>query len=348
MAVFIGHNTALAFWRSGRLPQEFALSRVSIEGKIPSREEIQRARQQIGARQTRVLGGLPLLEEQLDVLVGDPAARRNSSVAQCHVWRDPVVGKSFVKIADGCYMSTPEACFLQLAKRLDYVDLLMVGMELCGTFGIDPREPGGFLSRKWSCTPSTRELLQRYAQKATRAHGRAKALRAVRRLANGSASPKEAQLYLLLCLPRCEGGYGLAKPLLNRRVRVVGGEAVVVGEKSDLGLAETRRPDLYWRDSKVALEYESDDWHAGAVGLSRDSKRRGDLEFANVHVVTVTKKQLYRSDLLDKVAHVVARRTGKRVPAWSADWGRLHTELRNKLFADDRRVDDLIYPEMGT
>lgn len=348
MTVFVGHNTALAFWRSGRLPQEFSLSRVSIEGKTPSREEIQRARRQIGAHQTRVLGGLPLPEGRMDILVGDSAARRNSSVAKCHVWRDPVVGKSFAKIADGCYMSTPEACFLQLAKRLDYVDLLMVGMELCGTFGIDPREPGGFLSRKWDCAPSTQELMLRYAQKAARAHGRAKALRAARRLANGSASPKEAQLYLLLCLPRCEGGYGLSKPLLNARVRVSGGEAIVIGKKSDLDLAETRRPDLYWREGKMALEYESDDWHAGTADLSRDSKRRGDLESANVHVMTVTKKQLYRSDLLDKVAHVVARRTGKRVPAWSPDWGRLHAELRSRLFAGDRRGSAPIYPEMGT
>lgn len=348
MAVFIGHKTALAFWRSGRLPQEFMPSRAGIEGKVPSREEIQHAQRQIGVQQTRVLGGLPLLEERLDILVGDPAARRNSSAAKCHVWRDPVLGKSFVKIADGCYMSTPEACFLQLAKRLDYVDLLMAGMELCGTFGIDPREPGGFVSRKWGCTPSNQESLLRYAQKAKRAHGRAKALKAAGRLANGSASPKEAQLYLLLCLPRCEGGYGLGKPLLNKRVRVVGGEAVVVGEKSGLGLVETRRPDLYWHDGKIALEYESDDWHAGAADLSRDSKRRGDLEFANVHVMTVTKKQLYRSDLLDKVARVVARRTGKRVPAWSPDWGRLNADLRSRLFADDRRAGASIYPEMGT
>lgn len=44
--------------------------------------------------------------------------------------------------------AAPEAVFLQLARRLDMVSLVKLGMELCGTYSIYPAAQGGFRSRE--------------------------------------------------------------------------------------------------------------------------------------------------------------------------------------------------------
>lgn len=338
MAIFIGHTSALMFWRSGFLPSDFGFSRAQLQEKPVHRQDIIAAarelldlcsaapathlqRHEAAATTPAALhfeSVLRTMHEQtkpaananaIDLLVPRADLRRRSRGVRSRIYRDAVFGSSFVRVSKNCYVSTPEACFLQLASELPYARLLMTGMELCGTFALNPGSTSGFIQRKWDDTLTTVEKLAKYLGKASGSFSSAQALAAARRLANNAASPAEAKTYLLLCLPQREGGYGIKPPVLNA--------PLAIATSGFLGAAvrhpETRRPDFLWPSSNFALEYDSDAWHSGQSNIARDSKRRSELEFGNIHVLTLTSQQLYNRDAFEEVARIVAKRIGQRL-----------------------------------
>lgn len=222
---------------------------------------------------------------------------------------------------------------MQLAAELDAVQRLKLGMELCGTYALRPDAERGFVRREWGHTLSTAEKLLKYAEGAGPSHGAALAREAARDLATGAASPAETKVYLLLCLPLRQGGYGLPKPLLNRRVRLRDGRAELLGEIDGAAGFRVLRPDFYWHDANVALEYDSDAHHSGPSDAPRDSKRRGELEHASVRVLTMSSEQLYDGRLLEKMARTLARLLGHRMRAAS----RMTLSKRARLGAEVRR-----------
>lgn len=126
---------------------------------------------------------------------------------------------------------------------------------------------------------------------------------------------------MLLCLPCSCGGYGLPVPLLNRYVAA--GKYIA---------------DLSWHESKVLVEYDSNEWHTGAERIARDSKRRGNLSLAGYQVVGVTNEQIKSIDEMDVVAQLIARGMGRRF-RFPRDYdyrGRqrhLRWELRQQVYA---------------
>lgn len=119
MAVFIGHLSALAFWRSCPYPSQFTRTRAKPrEGSSPTRSEIEKARATHPAFSSRTL----------DILVASPSCRRKLKNTVYRVWSAQAPSCSFVKIRNGCYVSTPEACFLQLSRILGFEQSLKVGM----------------------------------------------------------------------------------------------------------------------------------------------------------------------------------------------------------------------------
>lgn len=102
----------------------------------------------------------------------------------------------------------------------------------------------------------------------------------VRKLAfDGSASPMETSLALLLTLPLEFGGFGLPRPQLNAPidVSVPGGQMTVT-------------PDFLWGEQRVALEYDSDEFHAnkGREQAGRDALRANALLAGGHHVFRAT------------------------------------------------------------
>lgn len=182
--------------------------------------------------------------------------------------------RSFCKIAQDLYISTPEATFLQLGKELSLIQLITIGYELCGSYGLSVQSSSGFLQRDPRSNP---QLIERYLEKCEGIHGVKAAKRASSYLVKGSASPMESLLSMLLCLPPSLGGFGLPRPELNCPI-----------ETNEGGIA-IRRCDLCWPDQQFALEYDSDTFHSDESKLHLDSSRRSALEKAGVHVVSVTK-----------------------------------------------------------
>ena len=156
--------------------------------------------------------------------------------------------------------------------------------------------------------------------------GYRQALTALRYIANGSASPMETILFILLSLPYRYGGYGLPIPELNGRIDPEKGAERFEGKSFYRG-------DLLWREAKVVAEYDSDMEHTGPDRIAKDAIRRGDLDLCGYLEVTVTKNQVKNVALLDKVARQIAARIGKKLRYKNTAFRKAQRGLLRVLFA---------------
>lgn len=207
---------------------------------------------------------------------------------------------------------------MQVATSLDLSQLIELGYEFCGTYDAS----GEILI---SCKPLTCvKKLKDYATKAKGMHGRDKALRALRYVVDNSASPRETLLAMLLCLPNALGGYGIKLPILNHKIDM-NKRSAKAARKNYLVC------DLYWSDAKLAVEYDSDEFHVGAERISEDSTRRMALAAKKITVISVTNRQLNNGGELNAVAHSVASQTGKRLRYKDPEFTHAHLALRESL-----------------
>lgn len=265
MAIFIGHRTALAYWRTHDRNWAQPISRAAPqENNSPYYAQMD----------TGILWKFGIDEKPVSILVSCKANMRKSQNLSPRIWSGKHPSRSFYKITQDLYISTPEATFLQLGKELSLIQLITVGYELCGSYGLSVQSSSGFLRREPRSNP---QLIERYLEKCERIHGVKAAKRASSYLIKGSASPMESLLSMLLCLPPSLGGFGLPRPELNYPI------------ETNEGSVAMRRCDLCWPDQRFALEYDSDTFHSDASKLHLDSSGRSALEKAGIHVVSVTK-----------------------------------------------------------
>lgn len=254
--------------------------------------------------------------------MGLPEARGCSKLVACHVWHGPPHARSFYRLREGIYASTPEACFLQLAAVLPLPELVVVGLELCGTYALVPGSVRGFRDRQKPLTSVA--SLERYVARAEGLRGAKRARQALRFLADGSASPMESIVAALLCLPSSFGGYGLAFPRLNYEVAMPDEVRTATGRRRCVC-------DLYWPTWRLAVEYESDLHHTGGERITSDSKRRAALELAKVSVVTITRGQVYDARAFDEVTRALAKLMGKRLRISQTGWLMRRYDLRSQM-----------------
>lgn len=205
---------------------------------------------------------------------------------------------------------TPEFTFLLMASYLNIYGMLMLGMELCGHYRLGGAPVTGALcsgDAVYNQRPlTTRARIERLLGRSAAFPGVVVARRACKFLENGSASPMETALYLLLCLPRNLGGYGLRRPLLNAK-------RAVTEEAGSFTFANHLVPDLYWPDSRLDLEYDSDEFHSDPASLAAGARRTLALRSMNVDVIQVTSDIVYNPVSFHKLARLVGRTLGQRV-----------------------------------
>lgn len=308
MAIFIGHKTALAYWRTHDRNWAQPISQAAPqENNSPYYSQID----------TGILWKFGIDEKPVSILVSCKANMRKSQNLSPRIWSGKHPSRSFYKIAQGLYVSTPEATFLQLGKESSLMQLITIGYELCGSYGLSAQSDSGFLRREPRSNP---QLIERYLEKCDGIHGVKAAKRASSYIAKGSASPMESLLSMLLCLPPSLGGFGLPRPELNFPIETNEGGIVM------------RRCDLYWPDQRFALEYDSDTFHSDASKLHLDSSRRSTLEKAGVDVVSVTKNQVFDRGQLFNLATIVSKRLGKRLSPTPFNFSQKQDEIYHVAF----------------
>lgn len=247
------------------------------------------------------------------------------AIKDLSAWRWPIPDGAYDLAKDGTRLCTAEFTFLLLARLLSVEELALFGLELCGSYHVDKTDPKGFVSD--TVPRTTVAKLQEFLDKCPGAPGCRVAKKALKWVADRSASPMESMLMLLLCLPRRVGGFGLPVPEFN------------VSKDELMGLTNSGKGpfvDLIWRVALFSLEYDSDLFHAGADKIAKDSKRRAFLEELGIRSISVTNEQINDSVELERIARITSAALGKKFHRATRELRIRNAALRSRLYAFTR------------
>ena len=313
MKLILSHTSALDFirenrWRKGDLPPA---SIRTLSDCASSLTEVQ----------SIPIPAFDQSQERLEVLVASAGKVMKSKEHICRALITPPTSGMFCKIGDRAYTVSPEMLFVQMATRLSRIELVLLGMELCGTYA-----PCPYSDRFEERPPvTTVKRLKNFCQRAKGIRGASKAASTLRWIVDDSNSPAETALVLYLCLPVRLGGYGFEYPDMNPETPLGVRASRMLGH-------DTMRCDLHWVDQAVALEYDSDENHLTSQSASRDALRRNVMGYKDTNVITVRNPMITAPRAFDDVARQLARALGRRLRPRDLEFTTARIELRLKLF----------------
>ena len=307
MNVFHSEGDSLAWWRSDA--PYFGREVCASPCPLTELSEYARSLRDVNdSRSSRFRSG-----DMTGLLVPTSCTTRKSSHLTFHKVGFELPASSLYEIGKSEFVCSPELIFFLMASKRSFHELVCLGMELCGCYscrsddGIVEHDP---ITTKADILAFLNEVAgQRFARKARHA---------AEHLCDGSRSPRETDLYMMLCLPSKLGGFGLSGAELNRTLTVSPRAASQTG-------MESITPDLSWIKAKVAAEYESSEWHSPSLWdvseLSRtmhirnqiavDSARRRTYEAMGFFVITVTNDEFNSFDEVTRIATTISRHLGK-------------------------------------
>ena len=155
------------------------------------------------------------LERPVHLVVRKVSNYRGTELGKFHACTKAFSGKSLLRL-DDVLVSTPELALVQAAtQEKNLVALLELGWELCGSY----RTARTSLQHAYQVDPlTTTKSLQDFASRNASLDGAGKVARILPYFADGSASPRETKLALILGLPMMHGGQGLGIPSMNHEV----------------------------------------------------------------------------------------------------------------------------------
>jgi len=340
MDSIISHKSALEYWRlhgKAKTNNFVGQRRKSLPVSIPK---------SVSIREGAHLG----LSYPINLMIGCQKAKRKSRIVRARVYNGPIPYGSFVGISDGLSTSTPPFCFFQMAGDLPLVKLIELGFELCGSYSLASgirysKAPDLGKGNERKIAPegeqedtievidknlygrqqlTNTKALKKFVAYMKGVNGYKKAYRALRYIADGSASPMETVLIMLLTLPCKLGGYGLPAPELNRRVEI--------GNTAKRRSGKTYyKCDLFWPKANLTVEYDSDFYRTGANRIASHSEKRFNLTALGITVITVTSRQIRNIYEFDKIAELIAGRLRKRLRYEPMQFTRARRELRDLL-----------------
>ena len=266
------------------------------------------------------------------IAVPDRQFRRDTSFWKAHALLRNLPQNSFYQIDEGVYAEAPHLFFALAAGRLPFIHACLLGMELCGRYSTNPihvkahRTVSGkdYLERP---APTSALLLQRYAT-ALGLERKSTVQRACKVIANGSRSPRESILHLMMRLPRRNGGYLFSGFRLNHRIPLPPELAALMNE-------DTLQVDFYWKDHQLAVEYDGADFHSGEKQRSYDNIRRSVLRQLGIQVITIDKHQMANLAVLDGIMQIVSESIGGPQVLQDAKSRQKRAALHDQLLASN-------------
>lgn len=313
MRVYVCDKSSLEFWRSN----------YAAEHELqPLREQSLRSStgnaREIIPFETWRFG---ISDNPIHVLVDTRAKRGTKKRVVVHLGTSDMPKGSFCMLEKDLYVASPELCFLQAARWLSLSELVKLGFEFCGSYALSESDIRGFVRRDpLTCAKQLRLYLARMKG----SNCVVKAQRAARLVADNSASPMETATAMLLTMPCRYGGYGLPAALLNHRINL---------EEESQRMASRRyfECDLFWPNAKVAVEYDSDQYHTHIERINADAIRRDVLAYNGITVITVTNNRIKSIEHFGEIAKLIAHALGHRIQLRSKDWPSKHAALRRSV-----------------
>ena len=307
--VVLSHGTALAYYRTldPANPKAARITKVDPLAMARASSDLLKTFNP----EYSGFGGLPL-----DLLVPNRNLVRTSKRIVAHSCEVGLPDKSFWKLNESLYISSPELCFVQMAQTMSVSQLVELGVNLCSNYYIDGANHK-LPMRKPITTPAK---LARYVKSASSVKGVKKANRALKWVAAGSRSPMETKTYVILCFPRRYGGYGLEMATLNRKVDP--GRYAYLADQGFFCI------DICWDKERVGVEYFGEEDHEGAV--VHDRRRLDALGALGWKMVVIDKQRLYDAESFDVAAHQIAANLNCRIRKKDG-WETAHAALREDL-----------------
>lgn len=315
MAIILTDETALAFWRHS------GITGSSLFGTRPCRLARVPSKVAPASDITAACEQFCLDVEPIDVLVGRKCDVRHSKGISYSVFSGSLPSQSVCRLDSDMYVTSPKFTFVRLARRMAQIQLIRLGYEMAGSFASNHLDFRGF--SKCPAMFSIKELTS-FLDHAKGVQGSGPARQAAKHMLDNAASPMEAELAMILTLPRRLGGYGLPKPELNYRLNLGTANGFVLSRTSII-------VDLAWPERKLVLEYDSDQFHTGSEKIAADSERRNDIELLGYDVQTVTNKEISSIGKTDKIAKTVASKLGVRIRSEGDGFMGKQVELRRTL-----------------
>lgn len=319
MSMVLSHRTALELYRSSMMPVS-GYEKVSfLSLSVPTRNDVECYR------------ALPIRTSHIPLhcVVPKPRNRRNIKNGHCHVFGGEMNAICLHRSTDEsslCVVS-PEVLFLEMAAQLSGIELVKLGYELCGVYSLPMSQPNyAGIPRGYSRRKALTSVARLTAHVASQSNNRSvkKARWALRYVLDGSASPRETELSMLMVLPRKLGGYGLRKPEIRHEFATSSEVLLFLSGKSAAF-------DLHWPDAGLLLR------HGGQALKGNDDDRKRNrhltsLDAAGSRVVHVTNRDIRHAESLDEVADAVARCHGRHLRNdLQYDFAARQAELRERV-----------------
>lgn len=304
----------------------------------------------------------PLIQEivktPVHLLFNTRASRSKNSLVRAHLAKHEAPFGSVIDTPLGIRVASPLYCLLQMAQTLPETQLLMAMYELCGSFAVFRPSPfiedvltqsggaanlgrfawrrvqgaNGDLTSLWSRPPLVAvEELQDYAKRVKGLRGCVRFQKAADLVTGITASPFEAQLSILLSLPRRLGGEGMGTFENNARISLSADARKISGKTccyADLLFEKTgsKRPLIVECQGKVA--------HESYGSMISDSDRATALKQMGLEVVFMTYAQIVDRARFDVVRRLIARELGIYYREKNAKELAAEDDLRRNLFID--------------
>lgn len=321
MNLFLCHDTAERLWRSYHCEQLIDRpARVRMNEKCASLvsdiEELS-----LPSCVSDFSTGKPL-----HVLASAPSRRSDNPAFCFHCRCIELPHASFHMLCRNVYVVSPELLLLEMSKSMGFADTVLLGCELAGTYRLCQHsdESDGVETLFNMPSLTSQRKLANYLAACGNVRGAKRARVAAKYVVDGSSSPMESALALLLSLPHKYGGYGLPRPALNVEIPLTADSQTMVGKRCCRG-------DIVYPASKLDIEYDSDFWHVGAERIAEDSARRNALLAEGYDVITITKAQVYDRQQLDLLAQLIARKLKFRIRVRCDGYGQRQRALREVL-----------------
>jgi hypothetical protein len=281
----------------------------------------------------------------VDLLVPNGSCFSRGKLARFHVWKGAFPPRSFLRVHDRVFVSTPYFIVLQLSaasppsklSRSHAKSVARQDAQILAELGLEGQSLSPSDLQRWDniarlvkatetlcdfagtyryiqatkgVVYGTRPLMSRqsfaeYLEGVNARKGIDRAFRVAELAFDKSASPMETALVLMLTLPVELGGFGLPRPELN-------GEIPLEQAFLDLVSQEAFFADLLWADEQLIVEYYGwkDHFGAGPTKVGRDAARANSLTSLGWTVLHVTYEQVRSVAGISLLARQVAHALG--------------------------------------
>ena len=257
--------------------------------------------------------------DSIELGVFDRIRRENRKTLKSLLLNRRLPARALVPAGHNLHFASPELIVIQLARRLDCIDLAQIIMEFAGTYSLPPSSADAAQETVFEIEPVTSiARIRELAKRMPRIQHRDVLNSALELAKEGSASAPESQLATVLHLPMCEGGYERRALQLNPVFEAPESAREYLGQG-------TFFPDIFIQDCFTDIEYQSTSFHldpltaswtsrgfniereAAKYKTAKDMRRMRDLQAMGIHVIPVTQDDLNDCSQLDAVAWSLAQ-----------------------------------------